>query len=27
MLMEQREYNRLFRWFVGLNMDEPSKYL
>lgn len=23
MLMEQMEYNLLFRWFVGLNMDEP----
>ena len=23
MLMEQFEYNLLFRWFVGLNMDEP----
>ncbi len=23
MLMEQREYNLLFRWFVGLNRDEP----
>src|ERR1700734_3993834 len=23
MLMEQLEYNMLFRWFVGLNMDEP----
>jgi transposase len=23
MLMEQQEYNLLFRWFVGLNMDEP----
>jgi transposase len=23
MLMEQLEYNLLFRWFVGLNMDEP----
>jgi transposase len=22
-LMEQLEYNLLFRWFVGLNMDEP----
>src|SRR5262245_50407056 len=22
MLMEQMEYNLLFRWFVGLNMDE-----
>lgn len=22
MLMEQREYNLLFRWFVGLNLDE-----
>ena len=22
MLMEQLEYNLLFRWFVGLNMDE-----
>ena len=21
--MEQLEYNLLFRWFVGLNMDEP----
>lgn len=23
MLMEQLEYNLLFRWFVGFNMDEP----
>jgi transposase len=23
MLMEQLEYNMLFRWFVGLNMDDP----
>jgi transposase len=23
MLMEQLQYNLLFRWFVGLNMDEP----
>ena len=23
MLMEQMEYNLLFRWFVGLNMDDP----
>jgi len=23
LLMEQLEYNMLFRWFVGLNMDEP----
>ena len=23
MLMEQLEYNMLFRWFVGLNLDEP----
>jgi len=23
MLMEQLEYDLLFRWFVGLNMDEP----
>jgi transposase len=23
MLMEQMNYNLLFRWFVGLNMDEP----
>ena len=23
MLMEQLEYNLLFRWFVGLNVDEP----
>jgi transposase len=23
MLMEQLEYNLLFRWFVGLNIDEP----
>ena len=23
MLMEQLEYNLLFRWFVGLDMDEP----
>lgn len=22
-LMEQLDYNRLFRWFVGLEMDEP----
>ncbi len=22
-LMEQLDYNLLFRWFVGLNMDEP----
>ena len=22
-LMEQLEYNLLFRWFVGLNMDDP----
>jgi transposase len=22
-LMEQLEYNLLFRWFIGLNMDEP----
>jgi transposase len=22
-LMEQLDYNRLFRWFVGLNMDDP----
>jgi len=21
--MEQLDYNRLFRWFVGLEMDEP----
>ncbi len=21
--MEQLEYNMLFRWFVGLNLDEP----
>ena len=21
--MEQLQYNLLFRWFVGLNMDEP----
>jgi transposase len=24
MLMEQLEYNLLFRWFVGLNVDEPA---
>src|SRR5216117_223100 len=23
MLMEQLEYNLLFRWFVGLNIDDP----
>jgi transposase len=23
MLMEQREYNLLFRWFIGLNIDDP----
>jgi transposase len=23
LLMEQLEYNLLFRWFVGLNMDDP----
>jgi transposase len=23
MLMEQLEYNLLFRWFVGLNLDDP----
>jgi transposase len=23
LLMEQLEYNLLFRWFIGLNMDEP----
>ena len=23
MLMEQMEYNLLFRWFVGMEMDEP----
>jgi transposase len=23
MLMVQLEYNLLFRWFVGLNMDDP----
>src|SRR5439155_8877579 len=23
LLMEQLKYNLLFRWFVGLNMDEP----
>ena len=23
LLMEQLEYNLLFRWFVGLNVDEP----
>src|SRR6478735_7026431 len=23
MLIEQLEYNLLFRWFVGLNMDDP----
>ena len=23
LLMEQLEYNLLFRWFVDLNMDEP----
>src|ERR1700748_1101566 len=25
MLMEQLEYNLLFRWFVGLNMDETVR--
>src|SRR5438094_8455249 len=25
MLMEQSEYNLLFRWFVGLNMDESGR--
>ena len=25
MLMEQLEYNLLFRWFVGLNMDEAAR--
>src|SRR3954468_20701464 len=24
LLMEQLQYNLLFRWFVGLNMDEPA---
>jgi transposase len=24
MLMEQMQYNLLFRWFVGLAMDTPS---
>ena len=24
MLVEQLEYNLLFRWFVGLNMSEPA---
>jgi transposase len=24
MLMEQLEYNLLFRWFVGLSMDDPT---
>jgi len=23
LLMEQLDYNLLFRWFVGMNMDEP----
>src|SRR5215207_9942414 len=23
LLMEQRDYNLLFRWFVGMDMDEP----
>jgi IS5 family transposase len=23
LLMEQLNYNLLFRWFVGLNMDDP----
>jgi hypothetical protein len=23
LLMEQLDYNMLFRWFVGLNMDDP----
>jgi transposase len=23
MLMEQLHYSLLFRWFVGLNMDDP----
>ena len=23
MLMEQLDYNLLFRWFVGLEMDDP----
>jgi len=23
MLMEQLDYNFLFRWFVGLNIDDP----
>ena len=23
LLMEQLDYNRIFRWFVGLNMDDP----
>ena len=24
LLMEQLDYNLLFRWFVGLNMDDPN---
>src|SRR5580700_4511030 len=24
LLMEQLDYNLLFRWFVGMNMDEPA---
>jgi len=24
MLIEQLDYNLLFRWFVGLNPDDPS---
>ena len=24
LLMEQLDYNLLFRWFVGMDMDEPS---
>src|SRR5215213_10126553 len=27
MLMEQLNYNLLFRWFVGLNVDEPVWYV
>jgi transposase len=23
-LMEQLDYNLLFRWFVGLSMDDPN---
>jgi transposase len=25
LLMEQLDYNLLFRWFVGLNMDDPVR--